>query len=177
MPLDVLSKIQRFAKGGEVQNISNMVSNNPSLEQAFNGIANAATNGGANINSESIAKTESLMNALVKATKDADLSMLGLGNSIKAIDSKPLETAEATVRQIADNGRNISIGISVDKAQASLKNLADRIERIRSSATISVSLPTSPQRPVQKPQKFATGEAEHGDCTDRRHFPPWLINR
>ena len=157
MPLDVLSKIQRFAKGGEVQNIANMVNNNPSLEQAFNGIASAATNGGVNINSESIAKTEALMNAFVKATKEADMSMMGLGNSIKTINSKPLETAEATVRQIAENGRNIVVSVSIDKAQASLKSLADKLERLRVGATVSVNVSSPVSRPLPKPQKFATG--------------------
>jgi len=159
MPLDVLSKIQNFANGGEVRNINNMVNSNPGLQSAFQGIANATTNGGANINSESIAKTESLMNALVKASKEADLSMMGLGSSIKSVDPKPLEAVETAMRSIAENGRNIPVGISIDKAQASLNDIARRIEKLRADMHfgISVSMPTTTVRQPVKPQKFATG--------------------
>ena len=58
MPLDVLSKIQSFANGGSVDAgtkgaINQMIGDaqqNPALQSGLNGIANAVTNNGADIN-------------------------------------------------------------------------------------------------------------------------------
>lgn len=167
MPLDVLSKIQSFANGGSVDAgtkgaINQMIGDaqqNPALQSGLNGIANAVTNNGANINPDTMAQLAKAGQAFSKAMEQANLAMLGIHGSFNSIDVTPLERAEASLTGIAEHGKNISINIGTKGAESSLSSIANRIEKIRSSASIGVSVSTSIPRAQQqpKPQKFATG--------------------
>ena len=167
MPLDVLSKIQSFANGGSVDAgtksaINQMIGDaqqNPALQSGLNGIANAVTNNGANINPDTMAQLARAGQAFSKAMEQANLAMLGIHGSFNSIDVTPLERAEASLTGIAEHGKGISISIGTKEAESSLSSIANRIEKIRSSASIGVSVSTSIPRAQQqpKPQKFATG--------------------
>lgn len=167
MPLDVLSKIQSFANGGSVDAgtkgaINQMIGDaqqNPALQSGLNGIANAVTNNGANINPDTMAQLAKAGQAFSKAMEQANLAMLGIHGSFNSIDVTPLERAEASLTGIAEHGKGISISIGTKGAESSLSSIANRIEKIRASASIGVSVSTSIPRAQQqpKPQKFATG--------------------
>ena len=167
MPLDVLSKIQSFANGGSVDAgtkgaINQMIGDaqqNPALQSGLNGIANAVTNNGADINPDTMAKLARAGQAFSKAMEQANLAMLGIHGSFNSIDVTPLEKAEASLTGIAEHGKGISINIGTKGAESSLSSIANRIEKIRSSASIGVSVSTLIPRVQQqpKPQKFATG--------------------
>ena len=167
MPLDVLSKIQSFANGGSVDAgtkgvINQMIGDaqqNPALQSGLNGIANAVTNNGANINPDTMAQLAKAGQAFSKAMEQANLAMLGIHGSFNSIDVTPLEKAEASLTGIAEHGKGISINIGTKGAESSLSSIANRIEKIRASASIGVSVSTSIPRVQQqpKPQKFATG--------------------
>ena len=167
MPLDVLSKIQSFANGGSVDAgtkgaINQMIGDaqqNPALQSGLNGIANAVTNNGANINPDTMAQLARAGQAFSKAMEQANLAMLGIHGSFNSIDVTPLEKAEASLTGIAEHGKGISISIGTKGAESSLSSIANRIEKIRSSASIGVSVSTSIPRATSapKPQRFATG--------------------
>lgn len=167
MPLDVLSKIQSFANGGSVDAgtkgaINQMIGDaqqNPALQSGLNGIANAVTNNGANINPDTMAKLARAGQAFSKAMEQANLAMLGIHGSFNSIDVTPLERAEASLTGIAEHGKGLSISIGTKGAESSLSSIANRLEKIRASASIGVSVSTSIPRAQQqpKPQKFATG--------------------
>lgn len=152
MPLDVLKKIQDFKEGGAVVNdINAAVKNNPRLQQAFQGIANATTNGGANLSIESLTNTLNTMNAVVKATNNADLSMMGLKNSMSSIDGKPLESIRNTMSEIMANGRNIGVSLDTRQASAGIAKMSSALKRMQTNATVSMQ-----SAPVRQP-RFATG--------------------
>ena len=167
MPLDVLSKIQSFANGGSVDAgtkgaINQMIGDaqqNPALQSGLNGIANAVTNNGANINPDTMAQLARAGQAFSKAMEQANLAMLGIHGSFNSIDVTPLEKAEASLTGIAEHGKGISISIGTKDAESSLSSIANRIEKIRASASIGVSVSTSIPRATSAPkaQKFATG--------------------
>ena len=167
MPLDVLSKIQSFANGGSVDAgtkgaINQMIGDaqqNPALQSGLNGIANAVTNNGASINPDTMAQLAKAGQAFSKAMEQANLAMLGIHGSFNSIDVTPLEKAEASLTGIAEHGKGISVSIGTKDAELSLSSIANRIEKIRSSASIGVSVSTSIPRATSapKPQKFATG--------------------
>ena len=167
MPLDVLSKIQSFANGGSVDAgtkgaINQMIGDaqqNPALQSGLNGIANAVTNNGADINPDTMAKLARAGQAFSKAMEQANLAMLGIHGSFNSIDVTPLEKAEASLTGIAEHGKNISISIGTKGAESSLSSIANRIEKIRASASIGVSVSTTIPRATYAPkaQKFATG--------------------
>ena len=167
MPLDVLSKIQSFANGGSVDAgtkgaINQMIGDaqqNPALQSGLNGIANAVTNNGADINPDTMAKLARAGQAFSKAMEQANLAMLGIHGSFNSIDVTPLEKAEASLTGIAEHGKNISINIGTKDAESSLSSIANRLEKIRASASIGVNVSTSIPRATSAPkaQKFATG--------------------
>ena len=167
MPLDVLSKIQSFANGGSVDAgtkgaINQMIGDaqqNPALQSGLNGIANAVTNNGADINPDTMAKLARAGQAFSKAMEQANLAMLGIHGSFNSIDVTPLEKVETSLTGIAEHGKNISINIGTKDAESSLSGIASRLEKIRSSASIGVSVSTSIPRAssTQKAQKFASG--------------------
>lgn len=167
MPLDVLSKIQSFANGGSVDAgtkgaINQMIGDaqqNPALQSGLNGIANAVTNNGADINPDTMAKLARAGQAFSKAMEQANLAMLGIHGSFNSIDVTPLEKAEASLTGIAEHGKSISINIGTKDAESSLSSIANRLEKIRASASIGVSVSTSIPRATSAPkaQKFATG--------------------
>ena len=167
MPLDVLAKIQSFANGGSVDAgtkgaINQMIGDaqqNPALQSGLNGIANAVTNNGADINPDTMAKLARAGQAFSKAMEQANLAMLGIHGSFNSIDVTPLEKAEASLTGIAEHGKNISINIGTKDAESSLSSIANRLEKIRASASIGVSVSTSIPRATSAPkvQKFATG--------------------
>ena len=167
MPLDVLAKIQSFANGGSVDAgtkgaINQMIGDaqqNPALQSGLNGIANAVTNNGADINPDTMAKLARAGQAFSKAMEQANLAMLGIHGSFNSIDVAPLEKAEESLTGIAEHGKNISINIGTKDAESSLSSIANRLEKIRSSASIGVSVSTSIPRATSAPkaQKFATG--------------------
>ena len=125
MPLDVLSKIQSFANGGSVDAgtkgaINQMIGDaqqNPALQSGLNGIANAVTNNGANINPDTMVQLAKAGQAFSKAMEQANLAMLGIHGSFNSIDVTPLERAEASLTGIAEHGKGISISIGTKGAE------------------------------------------------------------
>jgi hypothetical protein len=98
--------------------------------------------------------------AFSKAMEQANLALLGIHGSLTSIDVTPLEKAEASLTGIAEHGKGISISIGTKDAESSLSGIASRLEKIRSSASVNVSVSASIPRAQQqqsKPQKFAKG--------------------
>ena len=169
MPLDVLSKIQNFAEGGDVKDsIGNIASSHPELKQAFQGIANAATNGGTDINPETLAKTESIMSALAKATERANMSALGLQGAFNGMSTKRLEKAEETIGGIAEKGGRIEVDIDARRAYDKIARIAKSMNGLQSNASVRIDVQQNAPRKqpsggafarggVVRQQKFATG--------------------
>ena len=170
MPLDVLSQIQSFEKGGQVaKNIGAIADSHPELQQAFQGVASALTDNGMNIDTENLAKVEQVMNSIVKATENSSSAMYGFGNTVKSIDVKPLHEVKTTMDEISTSASGVEMNVSTSSAISSLSDVLKKINEIKSSINADLKITTSVGSGSARGGMVRQQRFEHGG-TVRQNF-------